>query len=96
MTADISVYERNRDLLVKNLREYGYHVVEPGGTFYLFPRSFEPDAVAFSERAKKYNLLIVPGDGFGCPGHVRISFCVPTERVERALPYFKMLADEYK
>lgn len=95
-TADISVYERNRDLLVNNLREYGYHVVEPGGTFYLFPRSFEPDAVAFSERAKKYNLLIVPGDGFGCPGHVRISFCVPTERVERALPYFKMLADEYK
>ena len=96
MTADISVYERNRDLLVKNLREYGYHVVEPGGTFYLFPRSLEPDAVAFSERAKKYNLLIVPGDGFGCPGHVRISFCVPTERVERALPYFKTLAEEYK
>ncbi len=95
-TADISVYERNRDLLVSSLRSFGYHVVEPGGTFYLFPRSLEADAVAFSERAKKYNLLIVPGDGFGCPGHVRISFCVPTERVERALPYFKMLADEYK
>ena len=96
MTADVSVYERNRDLLMTNLREYGYHVVEPGGTFYLFPRSLEPDAVAFSERAKKYNLLVVPGDGFGCPGHVRISFCVPTERVERALPYFKALAEEYK
>ena len=96
MTADVSLYERNRDLLVKNLREYGYHVTEPGGTFYLFPRSLEPDAVAFSERAKKYNLLLVPGDGFGCPGHVRISFCVPTERVERALPYFKALAEEYK
>lgn len=95
-TADVSIYERNRDLLVKNLREFGYHVVEPGGTFYLFPRSLEPDAVAFSERAKKYNLLLVPGDGFGCPGHVRISFCVPTERVERALPYFKALAKEYK
>ena len=95
-TADVSIYERNRDLLVKNLREFGYHVVEPGGTFYLFPRSLEPDAVAFSERAKKYNLLLVPGDGFGCPGHVRISFCVPTERVERALPYFKALAEEYK
>ena len=81
---------------MKNLREFGYHVVEPGGTFYLFPRSLEPDAVAFSERAKKYNLLLVPGDGFGCPGHVRISFCVPTERVERALPYFKALAKEYK
>ena len=96
MTADVSLYERNRDLLVKNLREYGYHVTEPGGTFYLFPRSLEPDAVTFSERAKKYNLLFVPGDGFGCPGHVRISFCVPTERVERALPYFKALAEEYK
>ena len=96
MTADVSLYERNRDLLVKNLREYGYHVTEPGGTFYLFPRSLEPDAVTFSERAKKYNLLLVPGDGFGCPGHVRISFCVPTERVERALPYFKALAEEYK
>ena len=95
-TADVSIYQRNRDLLVKNLREFGYHVVEPGGTFYLFPRSLEPDAVAFSERAKKYNLLLVPGDGFGCPGHVRISFCVPTERVERALPYFKALAEEYK
>ncbi len=95
-TADISIYETNRDLLVKSLREMGYHVVEPGGTFYLFPRSLEPDAVAFSERAKKHNLLIVPGDGFGCPGHVRISFCVPTERIERSLAAFKALADEYK
>ncbi len=95
-TADISIYETNRNLLVKSLREMGYHVVEPGGTFYLFPRSLEPDAVAFSERAKKHNLLIVPGDGFGCPGHVRISFCVPTERIERSLAAFRALADEYK
>ncbi len=95
-TADVSVYETNRDILVKNLREMGYHVVAPGGTFYLFPRSLEADAVAFSERAKKYNLLVVPGDGFGCPGHVRISFCVPTERIERSLAAFKALADEYK
>lgn len=95
-TADVSVYEKNRDILVKNLREMGYHVVAPGGTFYLFPRALEEDAVAFSERAKKYNLLVVPGDGFGCPGHVRISFCVPTERIERSLAAFKALADEYK
>lgn len=94
-TADISVYETNRNLLVHSLREMGYTVVEPGGTFYLFPRTPEPDAAAFSERAKAHNLLVVPGDGFGCPGHVRISFCVPTERIERALPAFAALAKEY-
>lgn len=95
-TADISVYEKNRDILVENLRRMGYHVVAPGGTFYLFPRSLEEDAVAFSEKAKKYNLLVVPGDGFGCPGHVRISFCVPTERIERSLAAFEALAAEYR
>lgn len=95
-TADLSVYERNRNLMVSRLREMGYHVVEPGGTFYLFPRALEADANAFFERAKRYNLLMVPGDSFGCPGHVRISFCVPTERIERALPAFAALAEEYK
>lgn len=95
-TADLSVYKRNRELLVTSLREMGYHCVEPGGTFYLFPRTLEPDDTAFSERAKKYNLLLVPGSGFGCPGHVRISFCVPTERIERALPAFEKLMGEYR
>lgn len=71
-------------------------MLEPAGTFYLFPRALEADATAFSERAKRYNLLVVPGDSFGCPGHVRISFCVPTERIERALPAFAALAGEYK
>jgi len=82
--------------LVKSLREMGYHCVEPGGTFYLFPRTLEPDDMAFSERAKKYNLLLVPGSGFGCPGHVRLSFCVPTERIERSLPAFEKLVKEYR
>ncbi len=95
-TADLTVYKRNKELLVKSLREMGYHCVEPGGTFYLFPRSLEPDDMAFSERAKKYNLLLVPGSGFACPGHVRISFCVPTERIERALPAFEKLIREYR
>lgn len=95
-TADISVYETNKNLLVKGLREMGYHVVEPGGTFYMFPRTLEEDDEAFAERAKAYNLLIVPGRGFGCAGHVRISYCVPTERIEKALPAFEALANEYK
>lgn len=95
-TADISVYETNKNLLVKSLREMGYHVVEPKGTFYLFPRTFIEDDVAFCEKAKDFDLLIVPGTGFGCPGHTRISFCVPTERIEKSLAAFQKLADFYK
>lgn len=96
MTADLKIYEENARLFVSALREMGYHVVEPGGAFYLFPRSLEPDDFAFSERAKKLDLLIVPGSGFGAPGHVRISYCVQTETIRRALPKFKELADSYK
>lgn len=94
-TADISIYETNKNILTKGLRELGYHVVEPQGTFYIFPRTLIPDDIAFCEKAKDFNLLIVPGTGFGCPGHTRISFCVPTERVERALEAFKKLAEFY-
>lgn len=94
-TADISVYETNKNLLLNSLREMGYHVVEPGGTFYMFPRALEANDAAFAERAKAHNLLIVPGCGFGCPGHVRISYCVPTERIEKSLPAFEALAKEY-
>ena len=94
-TADTSVYARNCRLLTDSLREFGYHVVEPGGTFYLFPRCLEPDAAAFCKRAQSLDLLLVPSDTFGCPGHFRLSFCVPTERIERALPRFKALAESY-
>lgn len=96
MTADLKIYEENAKLFVSALREMGYHVVEPGGAFYLFPRSLEPDDMAFSERAKKLDLLIVPGAGFGAPGHVRISYCVQTDTIRRALPKFQALADSYK
>ena len=96
MTADIRVYEENRNLLVSSLRDMGYHVVEPGGAFYLFPRTLEPDDAAFSERAKQLDLLVVPGSGFGAPGHVRISYCVQTETIRRALPKFKELAESYR
>lgn len=96
MTADLSIYERNCQLLVPSLREMGYHVAEPGGAFYLFPRSLEPDDLAFSERAKEFDLLLVPGTGFGAPGHFRLSYCVQTEMIQRSLPKFKALADSYK
>ena len=96
MTSDLSVYERNCKLLVSSLREMGYHVAEPGGAFYLFPRSLEPDDMAFSERAKQFDLLLVPGSGFGAPGHFRLAYCVQTEMIQRALPKFKALADSYK
>ena len=96
LTADLSVYARNRDLLVTSLREVGYHVAEPGGAFYLFPRSLEPDDLAFSERAKQFDLLLVPGSGFGAPGHVRIAYCVQTEMIRRALPRFRALAESYR
>ncbi len=91
-TADLSVYAENRRLLLEGFRQMGIHCVAPGGTFYLFPRTPEPDDVAFARRAKELDLLVVPGSGFGCPGHVRISHCVPTERVKKALPVFERLA----
>lgn len=95
-TADISVYETNKDLLLSSLRDMGYHIVEPQGTFYMFPRTLESDDVAFCEKAKDFNLLIVPGTGFGCPGHTRISYCVPTERVKRSLDAFEKLSQYYR
>lgn len=96
LTADISVYETNRNILLKGLRDLGFHVVEPGGTFYMFPRTLDPDDVAFCEKAKEFNLLIVPGVGFGCPGHARISYCVQTEMIERSLDAFEKLAKCYR
>ena len=95
-TADIEIYHKNRDLLLNALRDMGYTCAQPDGAFYLFPRSLEPDARAFCERARKYDLVLVPGDSFGCPGNVRISYCVPTEQIQRALHKFEQLAAEYK
>lgn len=94
-TADLEVYRRNRDLLYGGLTACGFSCVYPDGAFYLFVRSPEPDANAFCERAKKYELLFVSGDDFGCPGYVRIAYCVSTEQIRRALPLFKALAAEY-
>lgn len=94
-TTDLSIYRQNRDLLVRELRGMGFSCVEPSGAFYLFPRTPEPDARAFCERARTYDLLLVPGDSFGCPGHVRLSYCVPHERIVRSLEKFRLLAHSY-
>ena len=95
MTADVSVYARNRDLLYNALQEMGYACVRPDGAFYLFVKTPEPDAVAFCERAKQYELFVVPGDDFCAPGYVRVAYCVETAVIERALPAFRALAQSY-
>lgn len=95
MTSDVNVYERNRTLLYGALTDMGYAAVEPEGAFYLFVKSLEPDAKAFCERAKKYELLLVPSDSFGVKGYVRISYCVPTEQIKNSLPKFEALFKEY-
>ena len=95
MTSDLSVYETNKNILYTELTRIGFDIVEPGGTFYLFPKALEADAGAFCERAKKHDLLLVPSDSFGCPGHFRICYCIPTEKVERSIPVFETLAKEY-
>ena len=95
MTSDISVYKKNRDILVNAFTEFGFSLAKPDGAFYLFMKSPEESAAAFCEKAKKYDLLLVPSDSFGFPGYVRLSYCVSTEMIERSLPSFRKLAEEY-
>ncbi len=95
-TSDLSIYEKNKEILYKELTRIGYHVVEPGGTFYMFPRTPIADANEFCwKAAKEYNLIIVPGDSFNCPGHFRISYCVTTDMVEKSIPLFEKLYNSY-
>ncbi|MGN0777023.1 MAG: pyridoxal phosphate-dependent aminotransferase [Candidatus Ventricola sp.] len=89
MTADLSVYETNMNLLYDQLTSLGFEVVRPGGTFYMFPKALEPDAVAFSRKALRHDLILVPGDSFGAPGYFRIAYCVDTKKVERSLDAFR-------
>lgn len=93
--SDLQYYKKNRDLLYNALTEYGYTCVHPDGAFYLFMKALEPDAAAFCEKAKEYDLLLVPADSFGTPGYVRIAYCVTTELIEKSLPAFKKLAEAY-
>ena len=96
--SDIEAYARNRDLLYNGLTELGYECVRPQGAFYLFVKSPEKsgDAGEFSERAKKHDVLIVPSDSFGCPGYVRISYCVAEKTIVDSLPVFKKIMEELK
>lgn len=93
--SDVSVYKKNRDILYNALTEYGYRCIKPDGAFYLFVESLEKDAAAFSEKAKEFELLLVPADSFGTLGFVRISYCVSTKQIEDSLPAFKKLAESY-
>lgn len=85
VTADLSVYETNMNIIYDELVKLGFTVTKPGGTFYIFPKALEDDAVAFSKKALKYDLVLVPADSFYCPGYFRMAYCIATEKVERSL-----------
>lgn len=95
-TSDLSVYETNMNLLYNKLVELGFTVVKPGGTFYIFPKCLESDSMAFCEKAKEFDLLLVPGDGFGVPGYFRMAYCIGTEKVQRSLAALEKLAAAYQ
>ena len=93
---DLEKYDRNRKALYEGLVEAGYEVAKPDGAFYLFVKAPGGDANAFSERAKQKDLLLVPGDSFGCPGWLRICYCVSYDTIVRSLPVFRALCEEQK
>jgi len=91
---DLAAYDRNRKALYEGLTACGYEVAKPDGAFYLFIKAPGGDANAFSEKAKRKDLLIVPGDDFGCPGYFRICYCVSYDQIRRSLPVFRELMEE--
>ena len=94
---DLVAYDENRNLLYNSLTEMGYECAKPDGAFYLFVKAPNGDANAFSEKAKlEHNLLVVPADGFGCPGFFRLSYCVSNDMIRRSLPAFKAMIESYK
>ncbi|MGM9522347.1 MAG: pyridoxal phosphate-dependent aminotransferase [Oscillospiraceae bacterium] len=92
---DIGAYDKNRKALYDGLTGCGFECVYPAGAFYMWMKSPEADDKAFSERAKKYNILFVPGSSFACPGYVRIAYCVSNAMIIRSIPAFRKLAEEY-
>ena len=93
-TSDLSVYEKNMNLLYDALVRLGFDVVRPGGTFYIFPKALEDDANAFCMKAKDYDLILVPSDSFGVPGYFRMAYCIDTEKVERSIAAFEKFVHE--
>ena len=94
LTADMSVYETNMNILYDELVSLGFTVVKPGGTFYIFPKALEDDAVAFCNKAKDYDLILVPADSFGAPGYFRMAYCIDTEKVRRSIPKLRQFVNE--
>ena len=94
VTADISVYEKNMNILYDELTSLGFEVVKPGGTFYIFPKALEDDAVAFCNKGKDYDFIGVPADSFACPGYFRLAYCIETEKVYRSLEALRRFVKE--
>lgn len=92
---DIKAYDKNRNLLFRNLKEFGFQCIKPEGAFYLFVKSPVSDEKEFCQTCQKHNVLVVPGSSFACAGYVRIAYCVSYNQIERALPAFKKIAGEY-
>lgn len=92
---DVAAYDRNRNLLYNGLKEYGFECIKPEGAFYLFVKSPVEDEKEFCETAKQFNVLVVPGSSFACPGYVRIAYCVAYDRIERSMAAFKKIAEHY-
>ncbi len=95
LSVDVSIYEKNRNKVYSMLRELGYECVEPEGAFYVFPKSLIPDDKEFCKAAKEFNILIVPGSSFGCPGHFRLSYCVSYDTIANSYEGFKKLKEKY-
>ena len=94
MTADLSVYETNMNIIYSTLKELGFTVVKPDGTFYIMPKALEEDSVAFCKKAKDYDLIFVPADGFGAPGYFRMAYCIDTDKVKRAMDRLRQFVEE--
>ena len=93
-TAELSVYETNMNIIYDTLQELGFICVKPGGTFYIFPKALEDSAVDFCNKAKEYDLIMVPGDSFGAPGFFRMAYCIDTQKVIRAMERLRMFVQE--
>lgn len=93
-TSDMSVYETNMNLLYRELTDLGFDCIKPGGTFYIFPKALEEDAVSFCQKALKYDLVLVPSDSFGISGYFRMAYCIDTQKVERSLEALRKFVKE--
>ena len=94
VTSDLSVYETNMNLLYDELTSLGFEVTRPGGTFYIMPKALEEDSIAFCNKAKDHDLILVPADNFGAPGFFRMAYCIDTEKVERSLETIRSFVKE--